>query len=87
MEKKRKSLLATDLFPVGSDDADVSGVQFGEALLPLCLQQLNEVVDQSFNLAHVEERGTVALSLVFPHHPVEDQRETLRRRESQRPPT
>lgn len=72
-----KSSPATHLFPVGSDDADVAGGQLGEALLSLSLQQLGEVVDQSFNLGDVEERRTVGLSLVFPHHPVEDQRETL----------
>lgn len=42
------------------------------------LQQLGEVVDQDFDLGHVEERRAVGLSLVFAHHPVEDERETLR---------
>lgn len=67
----------THLFPVGGDYANVLWRKFGETLLPLCLHQLGEVVDQDFNLRHVEERRTVGLSLVFAHHPVEDQWETL----------
>lgn len=67
----------THLFPVGGDYADVFGREFRETLLPLRFHQLGEVVDQNFNLRHVEERGTVGLSLIFPHHSVEDQRETL----------
>lgn len=65
------------LFPVGSDDADVFWRKFGETLLSLCFHQLGEVVDQNFNLRHIEERRTVGFSLVFPHHPVKDHWETL----------
>lgn len=69
--------MRTHLFPVGSDYANVFAREFGETLLSLCFHQLGEVVDQDFNLGHVEERRTVGLSLIFPHHPVEDQWETL----------
>lgn len=65
------------LFPVGGDDADVFRGEFGEAFLSLCFHQLGEVVDQNFNLRHVEERWTVGLSLVFPNHSMEDHWETL----------
>lgn len=69
--------MQTHLFPVGGDYANVFCRELGEALLSLCFHQLGEVVDQNFNLRHIEERRAVGLSLVFPHHPVEDQWETL----------
>lgn len=69
--------MQTHLFPVGGDYANVFCREFGETLLSLCFQQLDEVVDENFNLRHVEKRRTVGLSLVFPHHSVEDQWETL----------
>lgn len=69
--------MPTHLFPVGGDDADVPGRQFGEALLSLRLKQHGEVADQNVDLIYVEERRTVGLSLVLAHHPVEDQGETL----------
>ena len=69
--------MQSHLFPVGGDDADVFGREFGEAVLSLCLHQLGEVVHDHFDLRHVEERRTVGLSLVFPDHPVKDHWETL----------
>lgn len=76
-------IIPTHLFPVGGNDADVPGGQFGEALLSLCLKQQGEVFDQGVNLGYVEERRTFGLPLVLAHHPVEDQGETLMWRESE----
>lgn len=69
--------MQTYLFPVGGDYANVFCGEFGETLLSLSFHQLGEVVDQNFNLRHIKERRTVGLSLIFPHHPVEDHWETL----------
>lgn len=74
---EKTQIIPTHLFPVGGDDADVLGGQFGEAFLSLRLKQHDEVFDQNVDLSYVEERRTVGLSLVLAHHPVEDQRETL----------
>ena len=79
----RMSSMQTHLFPVGGDYANVFSREFGETLLSLRFQQLGEVVDQNFDLWHVEERRTVGLSLVFAYHPVEDQWETLQWCESE----
>lgn len=65
------------LFPVGGDYSDVCCRQFGETLLSLRFHQFGEVVDQDFNLRHVEERRTVRLSLIFAHHSMEDHWKTL----------
>lgn len=59
------------LFPVGGDDSDVLGSEFGNAPLALSELELGEVADEGLHLSHVEEGGAVGLPLVFPHHPME----------------
>lgn len=59
------------LLPVGSNDANVSGMEFGQTFLSVTLQEFFEVADENLYLAHIEKGRTVCFSVIFSHHPME----------------
>lgn len=68
----------SDLFPVGSDDAYVTGRDGSQALLALCRQQFLHIVHQHLHLRYVEKRRTAGLTLINTGHTMEDHWEVLR---------
>ena len=68
----------SDLFPVGGNDAYVSGLDGSQALLCLCLQQFLHIIHQHLHLCSVEEWRAAGLTLIDACHPMENYWEVLR---------
>ncbi len=65
------------LFPVGGNDANISGGDSRDALLGLCQEQLLQVVNNDFDFKDVKKGGAVRLPLILPRHSMENHRKSL----------